>query len=513
MLYKNVLTVFSKQDEPLRLRIEEDALEELLDAKGRRVVVHSARHVRDARDKVDQLKDLHFVVVGHRLAANGKSIVDELAGLALCAELRAGGATMPIVLVVPYVNAKTNELMVRAQELAITVFHDGPDVAALIREQVVSYSPPPRTLDVTLRLSADSLWKYELVGNRFHFYRRGDVAIDGSKLDMARSLSKAIGETQSDEWYGFFESLGRSLTDTLCQAPAFNDDLQAGIELAGGIERARISFSLGQVDRKHYPIALEALFPPQKYTAVPWMVRAPLYRKVHAGHGLVDSLFGPNQRPLKVLLVSADADGYVDELAGANGRALRLDELLSVERECKGLERYFRCRQQEGRVRELSVLRRDGDGRITKRALLDALETEDWNVVHFAGHSVSREDGDKESRGWLFVGRPGSPEAVGIDEIAPYLRRTTMVYLSCCESNSPAFAVELARHGVPIVIGYRWRVDDRFAALHAHLFYRHLFKERRVENAFLQTRRSIHRHFSRRDRVWASSMLVFGATP
>ena len=52
-----------------------------------------------------------------------------------------------------------------------------PDVAALIRQQVVSYSPPPRTLDVTLRLSADSLWKYELVGNRFHFYRRGDVAI------------------------------------------------------------------------------------------------------------------------------------------------------------------------------------------------------------------------------------------------------------------------------------------------------------------------------------------------
>lgn len=30
------------------------------------------------------------------------------------------------------------------------------------------------------------------------------------------------------------------------------------------MEQARISLSLGQVDRKHYPIAREALLPPQR---------------------------------------------------------------------------------------------------------------------------------------------------------------------------------------------------------------------------------------------------------
>ena len=209
-------------------------------------------------------------------------------------------------------------------------------------------------------------------------------------------------------------------------------------------------------------------------------------------------------------MVSANADGYVDQFSTSGGRALRLDSLGMVERECTGLERFLGRRQRDGAVRDLQVLRHAATGRLTKADLLRALESQDWNVVHFAGHSFAREDAHRESRGFLFVGRPGEPEAVGIDEVAPYLRRSTMVYLSCCESNSPAFAVELARNGVPIVIGFRWRVDDRFAALHAHLFYRYLFQERRVETAFLHTRRAIYRHYSRKDRVWASSMLVFG---
>jgi CHAT domain-containing protein len=148
--------------------------------------------------------------------------------------------------------------------------------------------------------------------------------------------------------------------------------------------------------------------------------------------------------------------------------------------------------------------------KLSRDKLVATLESRDWNVVHFAGHSFAREEGDKESRGYIFVGGLGSPEAVDIEEIAPLLRNSTMVYLSSCESSSPAFAIELARRGVPIVIGFRWKVDDKFAALHAHLFYRYLFRERNVETAFLQTRRAIHRRYSTRDRVWASSVLLFG---
>lgn len=508
-MYKNVLVVFSKQDSALRARIEDDGLDGLRDAAGNQVVVHSARHASDARHKSEQL-DLQFAIVGHRLSEDARSPVEDDAGIALCAALRARGATHPIVLMLPYVASMSNALMVRCRELDVIPFNDGADAAPLICRQVADFQPPPRTLDVTLRLRPDAPWRYELLGNRFSYHCHGELQVDADKMDLARTLSHAIGAIQGDEWYSSFEDLGRSLTRSLCEATPFRDELARGIELAGGIERARIAFSLGQGDRRHYPIALEALFPPAKYTDVPWMVRAPLYRNVHSGAAAATAPLALPERPLRVLLVAAEADGYVDALPGTGGRALRLDVLPRVQRECEGLQRLMQPRQREGVVRELTLLRPRRDGRLSKAQLLDTLESQDWNVVHFAGHSLAREDGDRESRGYLFVGGPGEPEPVAIDEVAPFLRRTSMVYLSCCESNSPAFAIELARNGVPIVIGYRWAVDDRFAALHAHLFFRHLFQQRRVETAFLHTRRALHRRFSRRDRVWASSMLVFG---
>lgn len=510
-MYKNVLVVFSKQDSALRARIEDEGLDGVVDAAGRRVVVHSARHASDARLKLEQL-DFHFAIIGHRLAEDARSAVEDDAGIALCEALRARGATFPIVLVVPLVSSNFNALSLRCAEQRVTLFQDSPDAIELICQQVARFQLPARTLDVTLRLRPQAPWSYELQGERFSYHCRGELPVDVDKLDMARSLSDAIGDLPDERWYAHFETLGRSLTRSLCESLPFRDELARGIQLAGGIERARIAFSLGQVDRRHYPIALEALFPPAQYPDVPWMVRAPLYRNVYTGAaGAVPTMALPD-RPLRVLVVVAQVDGYVDDVTGIHGHALRLDKLPRLQRECDGLLRLLQAQQRQGAVSQLQVLCPAPGARLTKEQLQDTLASADWHVVHFAGHAYAREDGDRESRGYLFVGAPGEPQAVGIDEVAPYLRRTHLVYLSCCESSSPAFAIELARNGVPIVIGYRWKVDDRFAALHAHLFYRHLLRQRRVETAFTAARRAIHRRFSRRDRVWASSMLVFGGS-
>jgi hypothetical protein len=243
------------------------------------------------------------------------------------------------------------------------------------------------------------------------------------------------------------------------------------------------------------------------------MVRAPLHRNVsYAGHGEhARPLFSEITAPIRMLLICADVDGFVNNIYGSGGEALRLCPLERVQRECAGLRRrHGRHSRDFGNI-QITQIPEQGGARLTKRSLLQALELDNWDIVHFAGHSLSRFEEHKESRGYLFVGSKGAPESIEISEVASYLARTKLVYLSSCQSASAAFAVELAQRGVPTVIGFRWKVNDTFAALHAHLFYRYLFRRRHINTAFLNTRKAIYNRYPRRDRVWASSMLVMGA--
>jgi hypothetical protein len=504
----HVLIVFSKQDTALREQIEDEALQGLVDREGRPVVVYSARNHADAVAGQAEV-GAQFVIVGHALARDSRTPVQETGGIELCETLRGRGLTCPMILLVPHVTSLTNNLLARCVSAAVTPYHTGGEVLDLVRQQVRAYRPPPKVLDVVLTLRPDSNWEYSLIGTNFKYQRTGYLKLSAELLDKARALTRFIGMAPAAGWYEFFRDLGTSLSAGLCEATKFGLDLEHGLELAGGIEQARISFSLDMVDRTHFPIALEALFPPPSFPEVPWMVRAPLYRNLGPGHSLGNPLFGTGVPPLKILLIGADAHGHVNDVAGANGKALFLNRLGAVHRECEGVRRCFRRNIDDRSVHALEYVKGGEGASLSRRQFLNTLEAGDWSVVHFAGHSFAREDGSKENRGYIFVGGPDRPEAIEIDEIASLLRRTTLVYLSSCESSSQTFATELARH-VPVVIGFRWKVDDTFAALHAHLFYRYLLRERRIETAFLQTRRAIHQRYSQRERVWASSMLVFG---
>ncbi len=517
-MYKNVLVVFSKQDTALREQIEEEALHELVDAEGRIVSVHAARSHADAFSRMDWIEqsddaqELHFAVIGHRLALDARSPVEETGGIELCEKLRELGRTFPILLLVPHITLLTNDLLTRCGEARVTPLHTGADVLALVRKQVSDYRPPARVLDILLTLQADSTWEYSLRGTHFRFAHAGPLRPSSDLLTLARALTStvALAPRDSETWYGFFKQLGTALSVGLCETTKFGAELERGLKLAGGIEHARISFSLGNADRAHFPIALEALFPPPQYAEVPWMVRAPLYRTLGTGPALSRPLFGRGVAPLNILLVGADAHGYVNQLTDDRGNVVHLRPLNKVDRECVGLQRQFEWQKGRHLVRQVEYVKPEQEGCVTRRRLFETLEApQGWSIVHFAGHSMAKEDGAKESRGYLFIGGPERPEAIDIDQISTLLRRTTLVYLSSCESLSPAFAIELARH-VPAVIGFRWPVDDWFAALHAHLFYRFLFRERNVETAFFKTRQAIHRRYTTRERVWASSMLVFG---
>lgn len=497
---KNVMLVFSHQDTGLRQDIE-DAIER---CAADNVLVIPSKNRSDAFKKKDEMR-IDFFVIGMSLANDPRTGIEEEGGLVLCEFLRKNGVRAPIALIAPSVG---NVLTRRCAELGdVSPYAAGPGLGELLAAQVEKYEPPAKILDIVLKAKQGALWEYSLHGTHFDFQKHGFLEMDDGLLRLAKTLSTSIGDAPRN-WYAPFKELGQTITEHLCRAGTFRADLSEGLRGAGGLERTRITLS---VDKSHYPIALEAIFPPAGQPEVPWMVRAPLSRNVGSAVADTKRLFGQAMSPLNVLLVSANVSGFTDQITDEKGGAHYLRELEQVERECAGLHTLLRKPEREFTIGRVMRLVATAEQPLTRHLLLDTLASTDWDIVHFAGHSLSRQDGPRENRGYLFVGSPGAPEPIEIADIASFLESSRLVYLSSCESASSPFAVDLAQRGVPTVIGFRWPVNDMFAALHAHLFYRHLFEERAIEKAFLNTRKAIYRRYSDRDRVWASSMLVMGA--
>jgi hypothetical protein len=234
------------------------------------------------------------------------------------------------------------------------------------------------------------------------------------------------------------------------------------------------------------------------------MIHAPLVRSIAGVVPTDTQLFDGPPRPLRCLILCADASGVVDTLQ-EDGRPLTLATLTHVRKECEEVRRLFsRVARQLG-FDEPRVVGGDDNAPLTQERLLDVLrEPTPWDVVHFAGHSYHSRDNPGQAS--LIVGQRDKPIAVRINEVAPYLRRSKLVYLSSCNSGNAGFAFEPRSRGfrdrrLPLGCARRLRRHPRPAV------HRKLFKDRAIDTALWKTRRAMHR-FMRDDRTWASSMLV-----
>ena len=173
--YKNVLLTFSKQDNAWAQTIAEGALNGASDKYGRPVSAFFATDSFDALAKTEQI-DIHFMVVGHALASNARSPVEEDGGIDLCKSLRARGFASPILLLVPHKKVLTNSLFERCRAHDVTLYHVDTEVVGLIKEQVRAYSPPMKTLEVQLRRQPDATWDYDRTRFEFSISSSGTIA-------------------------------------------------------------------------------------------------------------------------------------------------------------------------------------------------------------------------------------------------------------------------------------------------------------------------------------------------
>jgi CheY-like chemotaxis protein len=107
----------------------------------------------------------------------------------------------------------------------------------------------------------------------------------------------------------------------------------------------------------------------------------------------------------------------------------------------------------------------------------ERLEAGEYDVVHFAGHSITH-----DTRTLLIVPgeTAGDAEGIPIDRFADWVASAgaRLLYLSSCQGSSARTVASLAQRGVPHVLGFRWNVEDKQAAYFAHVFYSQLFGRR-----------------------------------
>jgi CHAT domain len=151
------------------------------------------------------------------------------------------------------------------------------------------------------------------------------------------------------------------------------------------------------------------------------------------------------------------------------------------------------------------------DGRGAEVVLMEKLKLNSYDVVHFAGHSLTTRDGLT-----LLVvpgELPGEAKGMSVHTFAEGAAAagTRLVYLSSCQGSSANAVANLGQRNIPHVIGFRWDVDDKRAADFAKYFYSELFGKNlsTICGAFRTACRGVYEPMDvEASSIWASPILA-----
>ncbi len=322
--------------------------------------------------------------------------------------------------------------------------------------------------------------------------------------DESRTL-----RTMDQGWESTMKGIGRRLIDELGRSPEFFKDFYRIQSPENDLDNLFIRFS---VSRHTYDVACEALYEDEGGFL---MLRAPVTRKVDANQYRIP-LFQEGQaptEPINILFIESDVSGLVPALKRG------FEKLHNIQRERTFFENIRDAANGKAPkvpIGQICIVRPEGQAEDFEVTVMKYLtgQTEDpeiptaFHIVHFAGHSFFDAESKNDPGGLIFPGE--YPKVVRIRQFAQWLDKadTRLAYLSSCRSSDSEVAFELAREGVPTVIGFRWDVEDDLAAEHAEAFYGELLYDHPVpEQAFLCARRAMNAR-CQENRIWAASTMI-----
>ncbi|MGF6743936.1 CHAT domain-containing protein [Paraburkholderia atlantica] len=190
--------------------------------------------------------------------------------------------------------------------------------------------------------------------------------------------------------------------------------------------------------------------------------------------------------------------------------AYRFSKLGNIDTELEIL-RHFQDSQGKRYVGSLTIIGDENPplvGRALRDRLKNLLTEEEFDIVHFAGHSF-KHDGDGSTY-LVLPDTPGEALAVNVTSLAAWLPEggCHLMVLSSCEGASVLTAMETMKRGAEGMIGFRWKVEDNLCADYFDEFYRsYLWSGRSIAESFRDASVGVHSGV-RQVPTWASAVAV-----
>ncbi|ACN13868.1 hypothetical protein HRM2_07540 [Desulforapulum autotrophicum HRM2] len=505
------------QDLNLRDEITQ-TIQDFLDTQDHESVIHGAGNVEEAKSNMQMKGDAgyDFLVCHVHIPENRKTPVNtaEKRGLLFLQELRNEGTGVPCVLIA--LDSEVHREVQRMKNVEFIVNGTESmyeDLQELCRRFLLEESQGLKDLPkgkVNIYLKPKGNFIGTMRGINFKF----DPSPDYFQIDM-KKITTLIDQShhieQADDWKDKLHAIGYEILKELFeQNRAFHEKFNYLKTKVSDEKNITIRFD---VEEDIYPLVLEAVLDERKDYR---MLQSPLFRSVKMGDpigGSSDILFvdNVNERPsINCLIIAADAAGDVVDKNINNGNKIHLPPLPEVLNETHSICDYLHINKKKFKINHVDMV-------VPKQKsdfwndLKECLTDRTWDLIHYAGHSYF----DPVSKtGYFFYPGKETPIPVKSDNFCHTLRyrnKTQMIYLSSCQSSGADFVLRLAQQLIPVIIGFRWPIDDDKATEYAMLLYENLFeKNKSLPDAFFETRRKVNEKYSDNS-IWAAAMLIIQA--
>ncbi len=505
-------------------------------------------------DSLEDLRDVALIVIDYNLKSGmpGEPGDEHNLPVELAKNLDAGKGTRCLILgpVVKAADRRDVELCERVATINTTDFLEPTDqpgwffgtakiarmlAAAAAEAPALAPSPAPDqgggVIDLVIgKHKTMSCTTYQIECGRFIPLHTVDpFEIDGGILqDMLDFTQNLADENKLSEetFLNNYRSIGRKARALLHKDSKTCDAIRDLIAKVGGIDKIWVRFQMPYNDLPVTPFEAILQCDSDDDQHDDFQVSfSPVYRILRGANRIGVDIRTPvlsqhiyrNPERISCLVINASTAGPVDPMDDIDFPKLR--EIKSAAAETSKVVEIFEEMHQAGLVSAIDSIRFDSDAekQDPRAALRQKLTSRKWDIVHYNGHSYFTEAGG-EGRGYVFLPGDGLVKAVRIAELADWCAETDFVFMSSCQSATPGFIHSLASKGIPMIVGYRWRVSDGGAACFAERFYRALFQDKRIgsiEGAFFAAQKCLKGNDADalppdlRDRtVWARSMLV-----
>lgn len=468
------------------------------------------RNIKRAKKSIQGKTRFDLVIAHIECPLEPKSSPYPEAGFVLEKWLHNNGINIPLAIIVP---RYSNAMAVRVNKSLTQIIENDIDLTKMLISFALEHTARQKELDIVLNLSAihpGSDWRYIIRGRNFPDLKEYSGHLKKLKdIDLKNIIhfSKKVDKAEHDDWD---ENVGM-LCDNLKKFfiddnDEFRMNLKDALRRINTLNSTHVRFI---VDKDIYPALLEAVPYPDledndDSIGGYWMEHAPLVRYVsdrRKGH----TLYQEEERiPINILIIGSNTAGPV-KLDKTNAE-ISLDNLANVNKECTELGSYLKKLKKGGiNLGEILVIPSTPEELVGRKTIQQALESQLWHIVHYAGHSHYDND---SGQAYIFLkDEDGYVDPLKIEEFAGFLRKTKLLVLSSCTSAHQGFVFELAKHQVPAVLGYRTEIKDEYALRFTRDFYRILFDLKSVERAFYQARKNLYDDEKTR-RAWTNPVLV-----